>query len=64
VALLVEGIGFDTLLTLKVEEYPIYLVGTRRPTEYIMEKTVDLFFENTNNKASRCLPPIKRLRNE
>jgi hypothetical protein len=62
VARLLVGVGFETLLTLKVEESSICLMGARRPSESTVEKTVDLFLENiNNNKAFRSLP-IKGLK--
>jgi hypothetical protein len=58
VARLVEGIGFETLLALKVKVSPICLMGARRPRKFTVEKTAELFLgniiinnNNNNNKT-------------
>jgi hypothetical protein len=51
---LVEGLGFETLLTLKVEMSQICLVGTRRPTISIIERESVLFLKTLiRNNASK-----------
>jgi hypothetical protein len=41
----VEGLSLETLLTLKVKESLIFLVGTRRPTVSIIEEESVLFLK-------------------
>jgi hypothetical protein len=43
VARLLEGVSFEILLALKVEESPICLMGARRPTESTVEKIKLIF---------------------
>jgi hypothetical protein len=51
---LVERLSLETLLTLKVEKSLICLVGTRRPTTYIIEQQSVSFLKILiRNKASR-----------
>jgi hypothetical protein len=52
---LAEGLCFNALLTLKVENSLIGLAGTRIPTESKMEGQFNLPLKIfTRNKASRC----------
>jgi hypothetical protein len=45
-----EGLSFETLLTLKVEESLIILVGTRRQNSIHNRTTADFVPENVNKK--------------
>jgi hypothetical protein len=57
---LVEGLSLETLLTLKMENSLICLVGTRSPTVSITEQQLILFLKILiRNKASRCLTTTK-----
>jgi hypothetical protein len=52
---LAEGLCLNALLTLKVENYIICLVGTRIPTVSMMEWQLILPLKTLlRNKASRC----------
>jgi hypothetical protein len=53
---LVEGLSFQTLLTLKMEKSVICLVGTRRSTIFITEQQSILFLKMLirNEESSFC----------
>jgi hypothetical protein len=50
-----EGLSLEALLTLRVENFLICLVGTQRPTASMIEEQLILFLETlTRNSTSEC----------
>jgi hypothetical protein len=52
---LVEGLSLEVLLTLKVENSLICLVGTRRPTVSVMEQQSIFLKTSIRNKVSKLV---------